>query len=157
MTVTEIGVIPAPIEVISSHEPFIHNGEAEIAKLLLRRGYVWRYEPRFYPLTYPVTSGRICYGGFTPDFYLPPTAHRPPINIEVTFADHGLPMMPREQYRGNQERLRLKRLKITMTSDIYKVETILVTYSIFLNLRRDCSLMDHLIKNAAQRHIRNAA
>ena len=159
MSVTLLGaaVHPAPIDTFARHDPFVHNGELEIAQLLRRRGYNWRYEPRFYPLVYPVASGRICFGGFTPDFYLAPNSQRPGINLEVTFADHGLPAMPREHYQANQDRLGIKRLKIQMTQDIYRVETILVTYAVFMDLRRDNSYIERLIKNAAGRHIRNAA
>lgn len=159
MTVSPHGatVIPAPFDRESDHEPFIHNGEMEVAQLLKRHGYHWRYEPRFYPLVYPLTTGRICFGGFTPDFYLPPNSLRPAINLEVTFADHGLPSMSRSQYRANQRRLGIKRLKIELTQEIYHIETILVTYALFMNLRRDNSLVDRLIRNACHRHVRNAA
>lgn len=137
------------------HDPWVYNGEEEVAAMLRRRGITYEYESRFYPLVYtPPGSDTVRWGGFCPDFYLPATAKRPALNVEVTFADRGLSTMPRERRAANLQRLELKRLKIELTRQNYGIETILITRRVFSALRRDPRLLDRLIRKATARHWR---
>lgn len=77
------------------------------------------------------------------------------MNIELTFADRGLPTMSQYQRAANLQRLQLKRLKISLTREHYGIETILITRNIFSKLRRDDRYLDRLIRNATIRHVRN--
>ncbi|GEM_PF-3234423 len=127
-----------------------------MAHLLRRKGIVHEYESRFYGIIYlPPGELAIRWGGFCPDFYLPPTAFRPGMNIELTFADRGLPTMSQHQRAANLRRLQLKRLKIALTRERYGIETILITRDIFSKLRRDDRHLDRLIRNATIRHERS--
>jgi hypothetical protein len=151
--------ITAPVDYLaaqirgSSHEPWIRNGEQELAQLLKRKDIGYEYESRFYAFVYQAPGKeQPTWGGFCPDFYLPATAYRPAVNVELTFADHGLPDMPRDQYHANQARLETKKLKIAHTSELYGIETVLVTYAVFLDIRREHRHLDRLIRNAASRH-----
>jgi len=77
------------------------------------------------------------------------------MNIELTFADRGLPTMSQHQRAANLRRLQLKRLKIALTRERYGIETILITRDIFSKLRRDDRHLDRLIRNATIRHERS--
>lgn len=149
--------IPSPeVSVMSRrHEPWIFNGEKEMADILRRLGYTYEYESRYYPLTYQLASGRTCIGGFCPDFYVPATAERPGFNVELTFADHGRPNMQRAQRQANLERVRLKRLKIELTRRDWGVDTILVTYAGFQSLRRNNKNFMPLVRNSLGRYDRH--
>ena len=137
------------------HDPWAVNGELAMSKFLARRGIVFEYESRYYPLVYslPGTSSLV-FGGFRPDFHCPDTADRPAINIELTFADRFLAQMIRTQLQASQLRLELKRLKIELTSQIYGIETILVTHAIYVEIMRNPKRLDQLINRAVARHRR---
>jgi hypothetical protein len=137
------------------HDPWIYNGEKELADLLSRLKLHYEYESRYYPLTYNLASGRVCVGGFCPDFYLPASNERPGLNVELTFADHGRPNMLREQRLANLERVRIKRLKIELTRQRWGVDTILVTFATFQWLRRDDQNFTRLMRRSLGRYDRH--
>lgn len=144
---------PQPLIVLRPHHPaWAENGEGTIARLLEQRGISYDYERLLYPLRVG-EDGRLR-AGFCPDFHLPATAERPAINIEVTFADRGLPELQRERYRANLARLDRKRWKIRQTSCLFQIETVLITRRVYQLILRDPGLLDRLIKQAAARHRR---
>jgi hypothetical protein len=155
MTTTAVPISDQQLAQIcrASHEPWVENGEKEVGDLLTRLGYEPLYESRFYALEYQKPDNDyLTIGGFTPDFHIPATPYRPAFNVEVTMADHGFSGMPRSQFRKNQQRLEIKRLKINLTAQKYEIETILVTYEVLMKLRRNPRHMHQLVRNAYKRH-----
>lgn len=147
------GPAPGPLlRLAPPHAPWSENGEEQVARMLELRHLRYFYEQRLYPLRI-ATDGHI-QKAFCPDFHLPATAERPALNIEVTFADRGLPQQQRERYQANQLRLGEKRWKIRETSRLYGIETVLITRQIYRRLLGEPELLDRLIRQAAQRHRR---
>jgi hypothetical protein len=133
-------------------EPAPDNGEAEVARMLAQAGYVCEYESRYFAFVYQCPgSDNATWGGFMPDFFVPATDRHPAFCVEVTMADN-LSGIPEARSHINRKALELKRLKMALVSEIYGIETILVTHSQLLKLRRDPRLLQRLVGKAIQRH-----
>jgi hypothetical protein len=132
--------------------PSFENGEEEVAIMLEAAGYIIEYETRFFSFVYQYPgSDRVIWGGFMPDYFVPATDDYPAFCVEVTMADH-LEDIPEARALTNQRALELKRLKIALTSEIYGIETILVTHAVLHKLRRNPHYLQQLVQKAIQRH-----
>lgn len=132
------------------------NGELEIARFLESRHLEAQYEPWAYPLA----SGF----RFQPDFWIPATRHRPEFHVEVTWLDWALAretrrIMATSEIQSNQKRLRKlrrnretlkerwarKQSKIIEVKEQYGIDTILISYSVWVEVMADPHALDRLI------------
>ncbi|HSX46124.1 MAG TPA: hypothetical protein VLG27_03940 [Candidatus Saccharimonadia bacterium] len=130
--------------------------ETDVADLLDQLDLDYLYEPFFYPLAFRGRSLEPSFG-FSPDFWLPATARRPEVHVEVTMVDapahgcRGCGIRPKHRPRSeiDVEHYAKKHRKINGTRKLYGLGTVLVTHSVLHQVRRDPASLREMIRLTA--------
>ena len=144
MTIVQIAP-PAFVRIprTSRAKPLRAGGEVQLSHALMELGIKHRYECFSYPLSFDET-GKVS-SSFMPDFWLPESARWPEMQIELTWADR-YQDMPECEVAATRKLAR-KRQQVEQLLELYGLQTLLVTYSMW------CEIMlnhEHLIELIAQ-------
>lgn len=135
---------------ISEHGPILRNGESHFARVLETDGIEYGYECFLYPLAF-APDGQLTLA-FTPDFWLPASAHWPELHIELTWADRNLEHTRQKERVRARECLNRKKSKIEQLRQLYGLETLLVTHQSWIRIVQGKRRLDELIYDLLMHH-----